>query len=206
MDKSPRFSASAGIAIGPILFVLALLAVLAAVMSAGNGDFQVASGADRITADTVAQANLIRNTINECNLQYMLTVSSGSINPTSDPYPLSNTSTGTAVSALLCDPIGSSSLWGAILLPPPTTGFNAWTYIDASASGGGRCIWTEPSGSNQLHNEQVTTGLTRAAMKFNSSTGYSASSEVIYDPSSTSQKFIVWITQPTGTANSNCLP
>ena len=175
-------------------------------MAAGNGDFQVAAGADRITADTVAQANVIRNTINECNLQYTLSVSTGSINPTTDPYPLSNTSTGTLVSALVCDPTGTGSLWGAILLPPPTMGFNAWMYIDSSGNGGGRCIWSSPSTSNPSSNSQVTTGLTRAATKFNSSTAYSASTEVIYNPASASQKFIVWITQPTGTANSNCLP
>jgi len=206
MRESQRFSASAGIAIGPILFVIALLAVLAAVMAAGNGDYQTASGADRITADIGAQANLIRNTINECNLQYTLSVSSGSVAPTTDPYPASNTSTGTAVSALLCDPTGTSSLWGAILLPPPTGGFSPWMYIDASASNGGRCIWAAPSGSNPVNNAQITGGLTRASSKFNSSTSYSAASEVIYDPASASQKFVVWITPPTGTANSHCLP
>lgn len=206
MSESQRFSPSAGIAIGPILFVIALLAVLAAVMSAGNGDYQTASGADRITADIGAQANLIRNTINECNLQYTLAVSTGSVAPTTDPYPASNTTNGTAVSALLCDPTGTSSLWGAILLPPPTTGFNAWMYIDASASNGGRCIWTSPSTSNPVNSSPIVSGLTRAASKFNSSTAYSATSEAIYDPASTSQKFIVWITPPTGTANSHCLP
>src|SRR5579859_5398129 len=106
-----RFSSSAGIAIGPILFVIALLAILAAVMAGGGGDFQVAGGADRITADIGAQANLIRNTINECNLQYMLAVSTGSVAPSADTYPLSDTSTGTAVSALTCNPTGGNSLW-----------------------------------------------------------------------------------------------
>ena len=205
MSQTPRFSSSAGIAIGPILFIIAILAVLAAVMAAGNGDYQVASGADRITADIGSQANLIRNTINECNLQYMLSVSSGSVTPTTDPYPAS-TSSGTAVSALVCDPTGGSSLWGAILLPPPTGGFNQWMYVDASSSNGGRCIWALPSGANPLNNPQVVGGLTRAASKFNSTTVYSATSEVIYNPTSTSQKFVVWITPPTGTASSYCLP
>ena len=86
MTPSPRFHPSAGIAIGPILFVLALLALLAAVVASGGGDFQVASGADRITADVVAQANLIRNTINNCNMQHTLNVSMNVLTP-SEPYP-----------------------------------------------------------------------------------------------------------------------
>jgi hypothetical protein len=209
MTQPARFHPSAGIAIGPILFVLALLAILAAVMAAGNGDFQVAGGSDRITADIVAQTNLIRNTINECNLQYTLQVSSGSINPINSdppgPYPSSDTSNGTAVSALVCNPTTGASLWGYILLPPPTLGFNPWTYINEGTSGG-RCIWTTPSTSNPSGNIQVTSGLTLAASKFNSSTAYSATTEVIYDPSSASQKFVVWITPPTGTPDSHCLP
>ena len=57
-----------------------------------------------------------------------------------------------------------------------------------------------------MNDVQVTSGLTRAASKFNSSTAYSATSEVIYNPASTSQKFVVWITMPTGSADSHCLP
>ena len=217
MTSSPRFSRSSGIAIGPILFVIALLALLAAVMATGGGDFQVAGGADRITADIGAQANLIRNTINECNMQYTLGVSTGSVAPvvSGDYYPTSAGS-GTPVSALGCTPMSTASIWNTststILLPQPTSGFNAWNYIDAwsitPASNGGRCIWTTPSLANPSTNLQITSGLTRAASKFNATPAYSATSEVIYDPASTSQKFIVWITMPSpsGSPNSNCLP
>jgi hypothetical protein len=173
--RQPKFHASAGIAIGPILFVVAMLA--------------------------------IRTTINQCNMSYNLAVSTGSVAPTSDPYP-SSAGTGTAVSAITCTPTGGSAMFGGtgILLPPPTAGFNAWNYIDAAAGGGGRCIWTSPSGSNPLGNSGIVAGLTRAAAKFNSSTSYVATSEVIYDPASTSQKFVAWITMPSGTASSYCLP
>ena len=214
---SSRLPASAGIAIGPILFILAMLALLGVVMASGNGDFQTAGGADRITADIVTQANLIRSTISQCNLQYVINVSTatsgGSYAPVSDPYPLSALPGGTLVSALLCDPMGGSpapSLWNnatsAILLPQPTKGFNPWMYIDDSVAGGGRCIWALPSSGGALGNSQITSGLSRAASKFNSAATNLGTNEVIYDPASTSQKFVVWITPPSGTPNSNCLP
>ena len=207
---------SAGIAIGPILFVIALLAVLAAVMASGGSDFQVASGADRITADLVAQANLIRNTINQCNMQYSLSMSENpGMTPVNadppGPYP-SSANSGTAVSALVCDPLAAApSIWNSttstILLPPPTQGFNPWTYINMGSSGG-RCFWTTPTSANPSASEVITGGLTHAATKFNSSTSYSATSEVIYDPNGTNnpnQKFVVWITIPSGAPDAHCV-
>ncbi len=209
MKQPTRFSSQAGIAIGPILFVIALLAILAAVMAGGGGDFQTATVSDRITNDIAAQANLIRNTINQCNLQYTLAVSTGSIGPATDPYPTSDTSNGTAVSALICSAKGSTvSLWNdnAMLLPPPTKGFNPWMYMDASGSGGGRCFWTTPTEGSPLSDTPLVAGLVRAATKFNSSATYNAATEAIYDSTSASQKFVIWITPPTGTADSHCLP
>jgi len=202
VQKTEKFSPNAGIAIGPILFVLAILALLAMVMASGNGDYQVASGADRITADIVAQANMIRSTINNCNMQYMMGVSTGTYANVSDAYP--SPSGVTAVSALTCTPTGNSSLWGAILLPPATQGFQAWNYIDDSTNGGGRCIWTQPNPTST--SASIVAGLTRAAAKFNSATSYSSSSEVLYNPGSSYQKFVVWITLPTGTLNTHCDP
>lgn len=210
MVTQQKFPPNAGIAIGPILFILALLGVLAAVMASGGGGFQTAGSEDRITNDVVAQANLIRNTINECNLQYKMAVSTGSVNPpaSNDYYPTSDTSTGTIVRNITCTPMGGTPMWVDKLLPPPTSGFNEWTYIDAwsatPSDDHGRCFWTTPtSGSTPT----VVDGLTRAATKFNSSTAFSSTSEVIYDPSSTSQKFVVWITLPaSGTPDSHCVP
>lgn len=206
-----RFSASQGIAIGPILFIIALLAVLATAMSAGTGGFQISGMVDRISADIGAQANMIRTTINQCNLQYQLALSSGSVDPLgTDPpggFPTSSTVNGTPVSDLKCDPMGGASLWGAVLLPPPTKGFNAWKYIN-NGSVNGRCIWTTPSTSNPSSDQGVIGGLTRAASKFNAGAAVDMAHEVIYDPASTSQKFVVWITMPAtaGDANSHCKP
>jgi hypothetical protein len=209
--NSQKFSPEAGIAIGPILFIIALLAVLAAAMASGGGGFQISGKIDRISADVVTQANMIRTTINQCNLQYQLALSSGSVDTIgTDPpggYPSSDTSNGSAVADLICDPMGSASLWGAILLPPPTKGFNTWKYVNNGATTG-RCIWTTPSTGNAVNDKGIVEGLSRAAAKFNSATAVDTTHEVVYDPASTSQKFIVWITLPAtaGDADSHCTP
>lgn len=208
-----RFESSeAGIAIGPILFVIALLAILAAVVSADRGGFSSAIITDRVVADIQSQASLIRTKINECNIKY-------GTNLNGDGYPSSDTSTGTLVSALNCtgDPSGMQNLWTgqrATTLPPPTAGFGPWYYINSNGSGlggtatGGRCIWTVPAGANPSGNGGLVEGLTKAAGKFQNATSCNPTcpQEVVYDPSSTSQKFILWITLPTGTPDSHCLP
>lgn len=207
-----RLSRRAGIAIGPILFVLAILGILAAVLSVGSTDFSVASIADRLTADIPAQANLIRAKILECHLLY-------GTNNNFDSYPqTSDTVNGALVSSLSCtgDNNGSgSNLWTglrAAFLPPPSTGMNAWYYVNTNGVGqggtaiGGRCIWTTPSVSNPSSNKGYVTGLTKAASKFTNSTSNDGASTVNYNPASTSQRFVVWITLPTGTPAANCTP
>ena len=203
-----RFSRDAGIAIGPILFIIALLAVLATAMSSGSGNFQTSGVIDRISADVGSQANMIRTTINQCNLQYQLALSAGSVDiGSTDGYPASDGTNGTAVADLLCDPMGTSSLWGAILFPPPTKGFNGWKYINKGAANG-RCIWTSPSTSNPVSDSGIVGGLSRAAAKFNNATSVDLAHEVVYNPASASQKFIVWITLPTvaADADAHCKP
>ena len=205
-----RLSSSAGIAIGPILFIIAILAVVAAAMMSGGGNFQTSSVVDRINADITAQANMIRNAISNCNMQYQMALSTQSTNilflPNDPvgPYPTSDTTAGTAVSALECNPMGTESLWGSIMLPPPTNGFDAWMYINAGPTGG-RCLWTKPQGGRS---DPIKEGLLRAAAKFNSGATVDLSHEVVYDPESASQKFIVWITLPATAddANVHCKP
>ena len=205
-----RMRANAGIALGPILFIIAILGILAAVISAGSSGFGSAGVTDRVAADIVSQANLIRAKINECNLKY-------GTNNNGDGYPASDTTSGTVVSALNCagDPAGAQNLWSGIratMLPQPTNGFSAWKYINTNGAGlggvatGGRCIWIAPNVSNPGSNTGIVNGLIRASNKFTASTGYNSAAEVVYDPNSTSQKFVVWITMPTGTPDSNCLP
>lgn len=205
---SRRPSSTAGIAIGPILFVLALLGILAGVLAAGTGGFSTIGVADRVTADVVSQANLIRSKINECQMQYIANAIDNSAAPPwdsvsdceHDSYPCS-VATGTLVSALTCpgDPLGSDSkqqsVWTGVrvtALPPPTAGFSDWKYLNAAASGGGRCIWTTGP-----YNSGVVAGLTQAATKF-------SSSEAKYSAGANPQKFVVIITPATGTLDSLC--
>jgi hypothetical protein len=76
---------------------------------------------------------------------------------------------------------------------------------------GGRCIWIAPTVSSPSGNSGIVSGLTKAASKFTHQTTCSdaascGATEVIYDPASSSQKFILWISIPTGTPDSHCLP
>jgi hypothetical protein len=102
-------------------------------------------------------------------------------------------------------------------LPPPTQNFGSWYYINTNGTGlggtatGGRCIWIVPTISNPASNAGIVAGLTKAASKFTNQTSCSnnatcSATEVIYDPASASQKFILWISIPTGTPDSHCLP
>ncbi len=215
-------SSEAGFALGAILFVIAMLGLIALLISAGGGGFSNAGVADRTSATIEQQANLMRSVINQCNIQYLAarslcntvgacpsctlaTGSNCSVDITNtDPYPQS-ASGGTPVASLLCDPVNSLSLWGQTLVPQPTAEFNTWTYVDAG-DGGGRCIWTQPKASGSNTNTGIVSGLTKAANHFSNGTSFNSSNEVIYDPSSSSQKFTMWITVPTITPDSHCLP
>ncbi len=210
LQQTRRMPSDAGIALGPILFILAMLALLATVMSSGIGQFGLAGVTDRISADISSQANLIRAKITECNLTH-------GTDSNYDGYPSSDTTSGTPVSALDCsgDASGQQNLWtGARVaqLPPPTAGFSPWYYINTNGSGlggtatGGRCIWTAPTSSNPKDSTAIVQGLTKAASKFTHAASDDGASEVNYDPSSNSQKFVLWITLPIGTASLRCAP
>ncbi|MDD3182071.1 MAG: hypothetical protein PHD48_04620 [Alphaproteobacteria bacterium] len=201
-----RLHFSAGIAIGPILFILAILGILATVFAAGTGGSLGTAGiADRITNDIVGQANLIRSKISECQMQYLINGTNYASAPClNDAYPCSDKTNGDLVSALTCpnDPLDGSdqrSIWTGLRvasLPPPTQGFAEWMYINAGEDGG-RCIWTAPTGTKSTG---IVDGLTRAATKF-------STKEMDYDPTSNSQKVVVFITRPngSGTIDSHCV-
>lgn len=183
MSRLPR---QAGIAIGPILFVIALLGVLAAFFANDMGSMGGAGREDSITTLLNAQANLIRSKFNECNM-------------IRSSWPIGD-GDGTLVSAVTCpgDPAGQDNLWtGARLnqLPPPPQNFNQWTYYDYSGTGGGRCVKIAPvSGSDP----STRAGIRRAAAKF-------TSQEADYSPDGGVQSLVIWITAPTGAAGANCV-
>jgi hypothetical protein len=221
------FPSNAGFAIGPILFVIALLGLLAMVVSAGTGTFGTAGTTDRVTADVGSQANLIRTKIEECYMQSLsadpVNVINNSTAPcagsqttcpaacSGDPYPCSDQTNGTLVKNLTCpgDPLSGTvqpNLWTgprSSQLPPPTPGFSEWKYFDGRAtanpgvSGGEKCIWTIPSNPSQ----GIVSGLTRAASKF------SSQETNFLDGANTSKKFVIFVTPPinnTLSASSPC--
>jgi hypothetical protein len=199
---SKRFSPNAGIALGPILFILAILGILAAVLGSGSTGFSTAGITDRIAAEIPSQANLIRSKINECNLMY------GTTPGNYDGFPFSG-AVSIAISTVTCNgdpstPVNLQNVWSGNRpsnLPPPTNGFGNWNYMNSNTdavtvTGGtaphGRCIWikpTNPSGS-------ITDGLIKSAKKFTTSAHNDGASEVNFDPTSTYKRFVVWISAP----------
>ena len=191
-----RLPSDSGIAIGPILFVIAIMGIMAVAMSSSIGSFSLAGSADRAAADIASQANLIRTKINECNLKYGVD-DNGTIEDGGYPHA----ATATLVSDLVCigDNDGTKTIWTGqrqTMFPPPSPGFNQWYYINGG-SAGGRCFWTSPKNGNS--NSGIVAGLKIAYKKF-------TSEEVKYQVNSSTQKFVVFITLPdgTGTTNENC--
>jgi type II secretory pathway pseudopilin PulG len=223
MQEQVRFSANAGIAIGPILFVLALLGIIATVMATSSGTYSSAAVADRVASDIVNQANLIRGKINECNLRCLNNKaldqdSAGGLPCPNESWPDSVTSganvasgTPVAVANLRCPATLDGSDYGNLWLypeptqlAPMTSGFenNPWQYVNAGESGG-RCFWTKPNTGN--NNSGIVEALQR--LKEKKFTAYNVSTkqgELNYNPADPDQKFVIIITPPTGTLDSNC--
>lgn len=220
ITDSLRWSSEAGIAIAPVLFVIAILGLIAALISSNIGSYGSAGVIDRIAADIPSQAGLIQQKINECNLKYggFQNVVSNNIVVGTIYVPVYPTAgTNNLVAYLNCpnDPAGSQNLWTGqrpALYPQPTTGFAAWNYTRNLT--GGTCIYTSPTGvTNPANVPNIVEGLNRAAKKFSNqrtcnNTSTACTSEVMYDPSSASQKFVLWISMPTtGSApDPTCLP
>lgn len=187
-----RYIAHRGIAIGPILMVIALVAVIIGAMSLGSGDTAGAMSADKVTADLRGQTDMIRAKISECIFltrrdttpQFM--------------YP-SDSALGTPVLVkdLTCprDPTGGQHLWSGIrpaTLPAPPTGFDDWIYVNhgdpALIAPGGTCISIQPS-AGQASSPRIREGIQKALLRL-------APSEYTYDPNSSDQRIIIWIRKP----------
>lgn len=195
---SRRAVPDAGIAIGIILFIVALLGVVTVAMSSGSNTVGSTIVMDRVRSDIKSQANLIRAKILECN---MYSAERGEL---ADKYPAS-TGAGTAVDALEClayDSSGVASsltpLWtGAhsATLPAPPSGFDKWYYKNDGVTGG-RCIRIQPLAPN-VGDAGIKAGLVQASAAF-------SDQEADYLPASASQRFILWITAPSGAATTDC--
>lgn len=212
-----RLSSDSGIAIGVILFGLAIIAVVTIAMSGSNIMGNSTATIDRISAEVRSQADLIKAKIIQCyndgldakkvdceNNTFVAgtgwTRAGCSPIDTTTFYPTS-TGTGTAIASVTCPSFTSSSnLWTGqqpTMLPPPSNGLNSWYYVNAGDSGG-RCIRIQPTGAT-VNDSTVRAGLAQAA------NGFSAG-ELVYSAGSGSQRFILWITTPSGAASADCQP
>jgi hypothetical protein len=147
---------NSGIAIGPILFVVAILGVLGVMLSSGTGSMSSNTTVDRIKTELRGQANLIRAKMQEC---YMITMGNSGFG-----HPAGS---NTDVSAVSCpgDPSGQQNLWrGArpASLPPTIPGFGEWKYYNYAT---GRCISIATSSSSP--SQAVKDGLNTLAALFN---------------------------------------
>jgi hypothetical protein len=182
MRPRPRLSPAAGIAIGPILFILALLAVIAVAISSGSGGFTGSATSDRTSVQLRTQANLIRAKIMECE-----TLTRGNMNadfPAPDGTP-------TEVAKLDCpgDPAGRRNLWQgarAASLPAAPEGFQPWIFVNHGEDG--RCIRIQPE-AKKAGQAAIRAGISAAASAF-------SDIERTYDADSADQKLIIWITRP----------
>jgi len=152
-------SSKQGFAIGPILMVIALLAVLGSLLAGGMGAFSTNATVDRIRSEIRGQANLIRAKVQEC---YMVTMGNSGFG-----YP---TSSNVQVRNLDCpgDPTGQQNLWrGArpASLPPPVPGFSEWMYFNYAK---GRCIVATPGSAGSATKD----GLTAVSTLFNANEVY----------------------------------
>jgi hypothetical protein len=195
MKTRQRLHSESGIAIGMILFVISLLAVITIAVSSSGNFMGTTVTPDRVTADIKSQANLIRSKIMEC----FMNGRSNERGDLADLYPAS-TGAGTAVTDLDCPSFtsGQQNLWtgqSPASLPPPTTGFDPWMYKNAG-SVGGRCIRIQPT-SGFVNDLGTKNGLAQVSTAF-------SSNERIYDSGSSSQRLIIWITRPTGAADADC--
>jgi hypothetical protein len=198
-----RIHGQSGIAIGIILFFLAMIAVVTIAISAGGNMTGSTITPDRIMMDLKSQTNLIRNKILECTQNAAQRLDINFTNPAGagyvSPFPVS-TGSGTAIENVECPSYGAtvSNLWtgqAPLMLPPPPRGLEKWYYVNAGDMGG-RCVRIQPEAGSAA-DAGIKSGIANTAGAF-------TSQEITYDPESSSQRFILWITRPTGTTSVDC--
>ena len=120
--SNSRFHSSSGIAIGPILFVIFVMAIIASAIASTTGAFSANANADKISNELVFQTNLIRNTIANCKMRFELGKGIGvgrkgqlCPNPSGGGYPMflseinptnsDSNSSNVFVKDLMCSPL-----------------------------------------------------------------------------------------------------
>ncbi len=174
-----RHSIRSGIAIGPILFIIAILAVLAGAISLSTGGSGSASMSDRINVELRTQANLFRAKVLECDMITRGNAGAG--------FPATPSGTPTMDRVDCPGDTGSNkNLWTG---PRPATfpvtpgGMQPWVYCNDGA--GTICISICPITANAAATP-VRAALSRAVANF-------SGSEISYDSASTDQRISVFI-------------
>lgn len=182
-----------GIAIAPILMIIALLAVIVGAFSRGADMLGGAAiNSDRIVYDLRGQIDMIRAKVEEC---VMVTRQQGMpqfLFPGFDQLDMP-----IRVMDLECprDSTGQRNLWqGArpAALPSEPRGFQPWLYINhgdpEEVSPGGICIMIKPtpeSAAQDMYRDAIRKALRR----------YS-NTEVKYDYNDPEQRIIIWLRRP----------
>ena len=216
---SERLSSESGLAIGVILFGLAIIAVVTIAMSAGSNTMGSSTiTIDRVSSDIRSQADLIAAKIRQCYTTAVNDEVSSCTNNTfsagvwSRPscntidrttyYPV-GASPGITVTSVICpgyNNTDATNLWTGkfpAMLPPTSNGLNPWYYVNAGDSGG-RCIRIQPLAAS-VNDASVKAGIAQA-------TNVYSANEYVYTAGSASQRFIYWITRPSGAASADCTP
>lgn len=200
MDRSSgTLPPHAGIALAPILMIIALLAVITGAFAMGSNMFGAnAINTDRIILEVRGQSDMIRAKIEECVMVTRRAAQSG------EPqflFPGDDTR-GTPIDVvnLDCprDPTGQQNLWAGArpaTLPAPPRGFNPWVYVnhgdpdDPAVEGeGGICITIKPNAN--LAGSPVTRDAIKKALS-----RYSRG-EVEYRADDPAQRIIFWLRHP----------
>jgi hypothetical protein len=203
-----RIAPTAGIAIGPILFILAILGAIASMISMSSGGMGMATGIDRTKMELSSQIQLVQTKIDECALlnrrsynEYRRDHAYDKDAPDFDPaaetlYPPADAPEGILVRNYICPATrdhAETPLWAGgvrqAFLPPPPTGFGDWRFVNNGESG--RCFFIQPESSKAAGSKTIREGIA-AALKKMPKTAYS------YDPASPTQRIVIWVTRPTG--------
>lgn len=121
-----RQSRQNGVAVAPLLVVIALFGVISMSIALTNRSVSQGVYESMCVTELVSQINLIRTKITKCTVEYP-EGDNGTAN--NKPFP---SGTNALVSNLVC-PGNALNLWSgsdAIFLPRPPKGFNDWRYTN----------------------------------------------------------------------------
>ena len=181
-----------GIAIAPILMVIALLGVIVAAFSMGGNSLGGAAiTEDRTVAELRGQIDLIRTKIDECVMLTRQAAQPQFLYPGFDRLD-----TAILVKDLTCprDPAGRQNLWNGArpaAYPPVTKSFMPWIYVNHgdtdTVSPGGICIKTQPVDAARANDQIIQASLRLIIRNF-------STAEYTFDAAT--QSLIIWIKRP----------